>query len=138
MTTSPIVKSLHVLKDRGAGFRPSGKRVPRGAQFRFQRGKETLHYGIVPTIAGTAHRAPNTANREPLLIRQGPVLAPPIRMMEQVSPRACRAPGQSRSTTAPVSIAVTGLLSRPQTSPDAPYVPSRSPSNSTIPKRVLH
>jgi len=63
MTAGLIVKSLQVLKDRDSGFLPSRKRVPLGAQFRFQRGKETLHDGIVLTIAGTAHRAPNPANR---------------------------------------------------------------------------
>lgn len=52
-------------------------------------------------------------------------------------PRACRVHGQSRSTTAHVSIDATGPLSGQPTSPDAPCVPERSASNSTLPQMGL-
>src|SRR5262245_58660869 len=82
MSAGPIVKALHVGKDRGSGFLPSLERLPLGEQLCFQRGKEALHHGVVPTIAGTAHGTPDTACRQLLLIGHRAVLAAAIRMVQ--------------------------------------------------------
>src|SRR5712692_4518339 len=82
MAAGPIVKSLQILKDLRTSFMPGGIQAT-AHQLGFQRGEEALDHGVVPTIAGTAHRAPDSAADQPLLIRHRPILTASIRMMEE-------------------------------------------------------
>ena len=56
MGALPIVKDFNVFKEGLPRFL-SGMKIMAMDQFCFQRGDETLHRRIVPTIAFAAHRA---------------------------------------------------------------------------------
>ncbi len=51
--------------------------------FCLKRGEEALDHRVVPTIAGTAHRAPYAKGEQPLLIARRHILAPAIGMMQE-------------------------------------------------------
>ena len=77
-----IVKAFNVFKDRQTSLGPSAKCVMMD-QFRFQRGKETLDHGIIPTIPDPTHRRTDAPARELAPIGRAGILAAPIRMVDQ-------------------------------------------------------
>jgi hypothetical protein len=82
MQTMAVIKHLdvpnHIISRLGPGA-INGVRNP----FGFQTVKETLHHGIIPTIALSAHTADHAIGIQKFLVIMTSILAAAIRMMNQ-------------------------------------------------------
>ena len=74
MAATRIIEALHVLKDCRARFAPSRK-LPLMNQLGLQGREETLHDGIVPTVARSTHGTVDVPRQESLLVARGGILA---------------------------------------------------------------
>jgi hypothetical protein len=83
MPTKTIVKALNELEDTTTRLLMGLKNRARST-FVFERAKETLHHGIVVTVARTAHADLNALGSQQLQIAITGVLATPIRVMQQL------------------------------------------------------
>jgi hypothetical protein len=86
MATNPIIKALNILKDDVLGLLTGLKDKARHA-LPFEGAKETLHDGVIVTVALAAHTHANALGDEESLILLTRVLTAEIRMMQQISVR---------------------------------------------------
>ena len=77
-----VVPALDVAEDTVLGLGPGGKVLPMRL-FDFQRMPETLHWRIVETVAGAAHRLPHRLLNQPDAHLLTGVLAAAIRVEDQ-------------------------------------------------------
>ena len=77
-----VIPHFDEFEDRLTRFRPRRKTIV-GA-LGFQGGKETLHHGIVVAVAGATHARCDLSLGEQRLVIATGVLAPAIRMVQQV------------------------------------------------------
>lgn len=82
MFANPVVKRLYILKDGTAGLFVGFEMVT-GSTFPFERPKEALDHGIIPTIARATHADLKPVLLEKSLIGFTGILASPVRMMQQ-------------------------------------------------------
>lgn len=76
-----MVKRLDVLKNGGPCLLMSRKMLP-GSAFAFERAKEPLNDGILPTLAFSTQTQLNAVIFEEGVIRLARVLTPTVRVME--------------------------------------------------------
>lgn len=88
MSAGPIIKSLQIRKDLRASVLPDVIQAP-AHELGFQRGEEAFRHGVIPAIAGTADRAPDSAADQPVLIGHRSVLTASIRMVQEPYAAKC-------------------------------------------------
>jgi len=90
MTTATIIPDFDVVEDCSPSSLTRRKTMVH--TFRFERGEEAFHGGVVVTVASAAHADGNTVSDQQALIVGAGVLAAPVGVVQQTCLRAATLP----------------------------------------------